>query len=138
MGNKKCLTCSEHDNCKDSLTSWVFFIIAIIATIAIRVVTVLAHLNPTYAKMAWYIGVTGFFAFFVYKFRVGQERSKSITQRQLVDKINSKKPLDSEDYSLISSILCALSSKKEQINYFVIFGLSAIALILAIYMDFIK
>ena len=103
-----------------------------------RVVTVLMHMNSTYGKMAWYIGVGGFFVFFVYKFRVNQARSRAITQSSLVDKINYKKELVEEDYNLIGAILCGLSSKKERINYVFIFALSALALILAIYMDFLK
>jgi len=55
-----------------------------------------------------------------------------------VDKITRRKELTEEDYNLMGAILCALSSKKERINYFFIFGLSAVALLLAIYMDFLK
>lgn len=134
----RCIDCSEYKRCKDSFTSWIFFIIGLIATVAIRVVTVLIHMNPIYAKIAWYIGVSGFFIFFVYKFRVSQARSKLITQQHLVDKINRQERLTKEDYNLMGTILCALSSKKERINYFFIFGLSAIALLLALYMDFFK
>ena len=137
MRDKKCKTCSEYKNCKDSFSSWIFFIIGIIATIAIRVVTVLIHLDPIYAKIAWYIGVGGFFIFFIYKFNVGQARAKLIQQRNLVNKINQQELLTREDYKIIHVLLCSLSSKKERINYIVIFGLSAIALLLAIYMDFL-
>lgn len=54
------------------------------------------------------------------------------------DKIEQGRQLTKEDYDLISAILCGLSSKKERINYFFIFGLSAIAILLAVYMDFLK
>ena len=138
MKNKKCENCIEAKRCRDSCLSWVFFIIGLVATIAIRAVTVLMHLNPVYAKVAWYIGVGGFFLFFVYKFRVNQVRSDLIAQQELVDKINSRQQLTEENYNLVSAILCALSSRKERINYFFIFGLSAVALLLAVYMDFIK
>ncbi len=138
MKNKKCIDCSEYKNCRDSFTSWIFFIIGLVATVAIRVVTVLMHMNPIYAKIAWYIGVGGFFLFFVYKFRVSQTRTRAISQRNLVDKINQGQQLTEEDYSLIGKILCALSSRKERINYIFIFGLSALALFLAIYMDFFR
>ena len=138
MENKKCLTCIEYKRCRDSHTSWLFFIIGLIATIAMRLVTVLMYKNPTYGKMAWYIGVGGFFVFFVYKFRVSQARVKVIKQQNLVDKINRGRQLAEDDYSLISAILCGLSSNKERINYIFIFSLSALAIILAIYMDFIR
>lgn len=100
--------------------------------------TVLIHMDPIYGKIAWYIGVGGFFVFFVYKFKVNQTRSNLINQKSLVDKIAHQKQLTKEDYSLISAILCALSSKKEKINYFFIFALSAVALFLAMYIDFFK
>lgn len=138
MKNKKCLTCIEYKRCKDSHTSWLFFIIGLVATIAIRAVTVLMHTRPVYGKIAWYVGVGGFFLFFIYKFRVSQTRSRAINQGNLVDKISHRKELVEEDYNLIGAILCSLSSKKERINYIFIFGLSAIALLLAIYMDFIR
>jgi len=138
METEKCLTCSEYNKCKDSHASWIFFIIGLIATIAVRVVTVLMHLNPLYGKIAWYIGIGGFFIFFVYKFKVAQARSRAISERGLVEKIGQGKPLTEEDYSLISAILCGLRSNKEKINYFFIFGLSLIAIIIAVYMDFVK
>lgn len=134
----KCIGCSEHSNCKDSFTAWIFFIIGIIATVAIRVVTVLTHLSPVYAKIAWYVGVGGFFAFFVYKFRVSQARARSLNRQGLVEKINRKSELTEGDYNLISAILCSLNSRKERINYLFIFILSALALILAVYMDFLR
>ena len=134
----KCVDCVEHRRCNDSFASWIFFVIGLIATIALRVVTVLMNIHPNYAKFAWYVGVGGFFLFFVYKFRVNQTRYKLIEQNKLVDKTLHKNQLTVEDYDLISSILCSLSSKKERLNYFFIFALSAVALLLAIYFDFIR
>ena len=96
------------------------------------------NMNPIYGKIAWYIGVGGFFIFFVYKFKVSQTRSKLINQKGLVEKIIHQKEMTREDYNLMGAILCGLSSKKEKINYFFIFGISAVALLLAIYMDFFK
>ena len=138
MSSNRCIHCSEYHNCKDSFTSWIFFIIGLIATVAVRVVTVLIHVDPVYAKIAWYIGVTGFFAFFVYKFRISQNRTRAIQKQNIVDKINRHEQLRDDDFSLIAAILCGLSSRKEMINYFFIFGLSAVALLLALYMDFIR
>lgn len=138
MKEKKCINCIEYKRCKDSYLSWIFFIIGLIATVAMRAVTVLMNMHPIYGKVAWYVGVGGFFVFFIYKFKVSQARFAFISQRDLVNKINNQKNLKKEDYSLIGAILCGLSSQKERINYFFIFGLSAVALLLAIYMDFIK
>jgi len=138
MEGKKCINCDQYKNCKDSSVSWFFFIIGIIATIAIRVVTVLMHLDPVYGKVAWYIGVGGFFVFFIYKFKVSQSRAGLIIQKGLMDKIANQKQLAKDDYDSIEGLLCSLVSRKERINYFFIVILSALALLFAIYMDFLK
>jgi hypothetical protein len=109
-----------------------------ISTIAVRVVTVLAHLNPAWGQISWYIGVTGFFIFFVYKFRVDRARFRLIVKSKLMDKISHDEKIERADRELIGSILCALSSSRDRINYLLIFVSSALALIIAMYFDFIK
>ena len=136
--NKKCLNCSEYKNCRDSFTSWIFFIIGMVATIALRLVTVLIHLNPVYGQIAWYVGVFGFFIFFVYKFRVDRARYKLIVKKGLMDKISQGDKIAEDDRQLIGSILCSLSSDKDRINYILIFVSSAVAIIVALYFDFLK
>jgi len=135
---KKCLDCAEYRRCRDSYASWIFFIIGLIATIAVRAVTVLMHVNPVHGKIAWYIGIVGFLLFFIYKFKVSHARTGLINRAGLVDKIVDEKKLTKEDYKLIGSLLCGVSSNKEKVNYFFIFALSAVALILALYMDFLR
>ncbi|MBN2830884.1 MAG: hypothetical protein JXL82_01205 [Candidatus Omnitrophica bacterium] len=63
MDKSKCINCLEYKRCKENRASVFFFIVGLIATIAIRVVTVLIHLNPLYGQIAWYIGVAGFLIF---------------------------------------------------------------------------
>lgn len=136
--NKKCLNCSEYKNCRDSFAAWIFFIIGMVATIALRVVTVLIHFKPIYGQIAWYVGVFGFFIFFVYKFRIERARYKLIVKRGLKDKISEGAKIAEDDRRLIGSILCSLSSNKDRINYFLIFASSAVALVVALYFDFLR
>ena len=96
------------------------------------------HFSEFYGKAAWYIGVGGFFIFFLYKYKGIVSRDKVIRQNNLVEKIRQQDRLTQNDYELVGAILCGLGSKKEQINYFFIFGLSAVALIIAAYIDFFK
>lgn len=138
MKNKKCINCGQYRQCKDTHSSWLFVVIGMIATISIRLVTILMNFNPFYAKVAWYIGVIGFLAFFIYKFKVSKARAKFIVQKGLINKIGNKEQLSKDDYDDLEGLLCGLASKKERINYFFIFVLSALALLLAIYMDFLK
>ena len=136
--NTTCINCAEYRRCRESALSWVFFIVGLISTIALRVVTMLAHWDPVYGQVAWYIGVAGFLAFFVYKFRVDRQRYRLILNRGLREKLSGDNPLAREDRALIAAILCALSSNKDRINYFVIFVSSAMALLIAIYFDFMR
>lgn len=136
MNKSSCKNCADRLICKDSFASWIFFIIGIIATIAIRIVTLIMHLDPFYGKISWYIGVGGFFIFFMYKFKVLNERSKRINQQGVLEKISRKEELTDNDYYLIRVILCNINSKKERINFLFIFLLSAITLLIAIYIDF--
>ena len=138
MSQKTCINCSEFKRCQESRASWLFFIIGMIATIALRAVTVLADMDPWYGKIAWYIGVGGFFIFFIYKFKVDQARHSLIVKSQLMEKVFQGKSMAEEDRALISSILCSLSSNKDRINYFLIFASSALAIIAAVYFDFIR
>jgi hypothetical protein len=138
MKSEKCINCSQKKQCKDSSASWIFFIIGLLSTIAVRIVTVLIHINPVYGKISWYSGVGGFFLFFLYKYNISKSTMRMIQQQHIMDKIDRKERLSKNDYKIISEILCAVSSEKERINYFFIFGLSALALIIAIYIDFIK
>lgn len=137
VDKKKCIDCKEEVRCRDSYTSWIFFAIGIVATVAVRLVIVLMHWEPIYGKIAWYIGIGGFLIFFIYKFRIYYSRSKVIRIRKLTNKIQEQE-LTREEKDIISEILCSLSSKKESINYLVIFVLSAVALMVAIYFDFFK
>ncbi len=136
--SKVCINCSEFKRCRENRASLIFFIIGMISTIAVRVVTVLAHLNPIWGQISWYIGVTGFFIFFVYKFRVDRARFRLIVKSKLMDKISHDEKIERADRELIGSILCALSSSRDRINYLLIFVSSALAIIIALYFDFIK
>ena len=80
----------------------------------------------------------GFFIFFIYKFKVDSARYQLIKDNKLMDKILRADKIEKEDRMLISSVLCALSSSKDRINYFLIFASSAAALIIAVYFDFLK
>src|SRR4030042_353770 len=111
--SQKCLTCSESKNCRDSFSSWIFFIIGMVATIALRVVTVLMHIRPVYGEIAWYVGVAGFFIFFVYKFRVDRARYKLIVKKGLMDKISQGDKVTADDRRLIGAIICSLISNKD-------------------------
>lgn len=138
MQNNKCVNCVEHNRCRESSVSIVFFFIGMIAIVSIRLVTILEHVDPLYGKLSWYIGVCGFIIYFAYKFNIDRKRSRLVKERRLQYKISHSESIENEDRELIGSLLCALSSNKDRINYFVIFLSSVIVLIIALYLDLIR
>lgn len=137
MTNPRCLNCKANKICRDENVSWVFIIIGFVSTVAIRIVTVLMDIDPAAGKAAWYIGITGFSIFFMYKYKVFKDREKLIDKMKLLEKVNDRAALKEDDYEVLSIILCEIRSNKERINFLFIFIVSALALLVAVYFDFI-
>jgi hypothetical protein len=135
MANPTCKSCGLRGVCHDSKTSWIFFLVGVVATIAMRIIEPVRAIDPIYGKLSWYVGVTGFFLFFVYKYRVLRGRSKIIKDSGLKEKLASNKELSVEDRGVLSELVCSQDNRKERINFIVIFGLSAIALAVALWFD---
>lgn len=134
---RPCAECAEFKRCRQSAASYVFFTVGMVSTLSIRLVTVLIHVKPAYGQIAWYVGVVGFFAYFVYKYRVERARNAVVQERCLMDKVLDEDRLSREDREAIGSILCGLSSRKDTINYLFIFASSAVTLAVAVYFDFV-
>lgn len=135
---KRCINCSAYNQCKDTATSWLFLFVGLIATISIRLVNLVLHLDPLWPKLLWYVGVGGFCIYFLYKFRQDKILQKEIVSGGISRKISGRQHLDQADYVFLDGLLCRLKSKKDSINYFFIFFSSALVLIVAIYQDFFR
>ncbi len=128
-------TCAVNLECKESRWAWILFLIGIIATIGMRVIQPLNLINPLYGKLAWYVGVLGFFIFFLFKFRADHKRAKRIKESEIFRKLQKKEVLTKEDCSVVNSIFCSLTSKKDRLNFFFIAFFSIVALIIALFFD---
>ena len=106
----------------------------IIAAIAMRLVAFFIDVNPYYAKTSWYVGVVFFIMFFVYRYNISFKRSEKIKNEDLIVKVKANS-LSSRERDSVSKLLCSLTSKKERINFAVIFVLSGITLIIAVILD---
>ncbi len=138
LRNQKCLHCSQARYCRESFLSLIFFVIGLIATVAIRAVNFLHHYHAWYGKLAWYIGLLGFFLFFLYKFASDSRRSAFLKKSGLAEKIQTGQQLSPDDRRLLQEVFCSLRSRRDTINYFFIFLTSIVALLLGIYTDFVK
>jgi len=132
---KDCRSCRLRAVCGDSMTSWFFFFVGIVATVAMRVIEPLRTVNPLWGKVSWYVGVWGFVLFFVYKYRVLKGRSRIIKESRLKEKLAHGSRLADEDNGLLLEIVCSEDNWKERVNFLVIFGVSVLALIYAILTD---
>lgn len=132
-----CVGCREYEHCRDSFHSWIFFIIGLVSTVSVRMVAIFVGRNDLYAKAAWYIGVIGFFIFFLYKFNVDRARWHLVARTDVLSRIKRHEQLTDTDYAAVGAILCGLSSHKDRINYFFIFLTSVLTLAFAAYVDFI-
>ncbi len=135
---KQCLNCKAAKSCRDTATSWVFLFIGVVATISIRVVNLALSFGMFWPKFFWYLGVAGFFLYFLYKFRQDKLLRQELEKYQIHDKISNSQALDDSEKEFLRTMICRLRSNKDAINYFFIFSSSAIVIILAVYQDFIK
>jgi hypothetical protein len=138
VSKSQCKNCQAAKMCRDSVVSWVFLLVGVIATIAIRVVNLVLHFGLFWPKFFWYLGVAGFFLYFLYKFREDAILRQSLEKYQIQRRLSESQPLDPAQKEFLNTMLCRLRSNKDAINYFFIFSSSAIVLLLAVYQDFIN
>lgn len=134
----KCFACSARQGCRDTAFSWVLLFVGVIATISVRVVNLALSYGLFWSKLFWYVGVAGFFLYFLYKFREDRELRRQLSERRINEKISGGMGLDKDDMEFLRTMTCHLRSSKDAINYFFIFLSSAIVMALAVYEDFIK
>jgi len=134
----RCKTCNLNTECRDSAASWFLLFVGLIATIAIRAVNLVIDISSFWAKALWYIGITGFLLYFLYKFRQDRRLIRKIEELKISAKLAKSDKLNDTDYQFLSALMCKLRSRKDAINYFFIFFTSALALLLGIYNDLLK
>lgn len=137
MKQQGCRDCLLHHECRESAVSWLYLFIGLIATFSIRLVNVVMNVSSFWAKAFWYIGIIGFTAYFLYKFYQSRSLEQRLRQSGLIQRISENQQLTSTDYAALKGILCQSKSKTDAIHFFFIFFTSAVALLLAIYQDFI-
>ena len=113
-----------------------YFWAGIIATLAYRVIIVLNFYSTTWVKISWYVGTVGFIIYFIHRFKIAKKRSTLIIEHKLREKIDNLEKFSEDDHQALAYILKTLVSSKARYNYYAIFILSGIALIVGIILDF--
>jgi len=106
---------------------YVFFIIGLISAIAFRTIILIQRLEPSWVRPVWYIGTTGYFLFFLYRYAITKKRKKAIEEFQLIEKVKANACLNDQDREVVLYLLASISRSLEDINYAIIFILSLIA-----------
>jgi hypothetical protein len=84
------------------------------------------------------VGTVGFIIYFAHRYQISEKRTKLIKEYGLAQKIKDIKELSSEEKDAMDYIFNTLQSSKEKWNSIFIFVASAVALVLGIYLDFIR
>ncbi|UCC94770.1 MAG: hypothetical protein JSW40_08155 [Candidatus Omnitrophota bacterium] len=111
------------------------FIIGVLCAAGFRSLTIIDVLYPHLVRPVWYFAVIGYIYFFAYRYHIANKRKKVITENDLLSKLRQDKEITKEDKEFISYILASLIRSKESINYFFIFIMSIVAILLDIFIS---
>ena len=114
-----------------------YFCLGLVATFAYRIIIVLNFFEPTWVKIAWYIGTIGFIIYFWSRYKIVKQFSVLINEEELAKAVKGAENISGNQKKALSYIVETLETTKAQLNYQMIFILSAIALLAGLFLDFI-
>ncbi len=103
--------------------------VGIISAFCFRIIILLDHLDPSLVRPIWYIGVTGSFAFFGYRYWISQKRRRAVEESGLIEKLQTEEELNSDDRNIALYLLSSIQKSRENWNYLAIFILSLVAVV---------
>jgi hypothetical protein len=106
-----------------------FFLLGLLSAIAFRAIIIFQHLEPSWVRPVWYIGTSGYFLFFFYRYRITQKRKKAVGDFKLIEKIRANACLQDEDREVLLYLLSSIKLSMEGLNYAIIFALSVLAVL---------
>ncbi len=115
-----------------------FFWMGIVATFAYRAIVIVNNYSHFWAQIFWYVGTIGFIIYFAHRTQISENRAKLLKKYGLAKKIEELKELSPEEKSAVTYIFDTLQSSREKWNSIFIFVVSALALVLGLYLDFFR
>jgi len=115
-----------------------FFWTGILSTFLYRAIIVLTNYSAAWTKAAWYVGTVGFVIYFAHRFQISEQREHLVVENKLIEKTSKLEGLSDDDRAAMEYIFKTLVSSKERWNYIFIFTTSGLAVLLGIYLDFIR
>jgi len=112
---------------------YLFFALGIISATAFRAIIFFQRFEPQWVRPVWYVGVLGYMVFFLYRYYISEKRKKAVEDFQLIEKVKANACLTDEDREVVIYLLLSIKRSPENINYFVIFIFSVIAVAIDIF-----
>jgi hypothetical protein len=113
------------------------FVLGIISAIAFRAIIIFQRLEPSWVRPVWYVGTIGYMIFFFYRYYIAEKRKKAVEHFQLIEKVKANACLTEEDREVVIYLLSSVKKSPENLNYFIIFLLSILAIIADLYIAII-
>ncbi len=110
-------------------TVYGFFLLGLLSAVAFRVIIVFQHIEPSWVRPVWYAGVIGYLVFFLYRYAISRKRKKAIKEYGLIEKVKANACLSEEDREVVTYLLSSIEKSMEDVNYYIIFMLSILAII---------
>ena len=105
-----------------------FFILGLLSAVAFRIIIVFQHIEPTWVRPVWYAGILGYIAFFLYRYSISRKRKNAIKDYDLINKLKNNACLSDKDREIVTYLLSSIQKSMEDLNYFIIFILSILAI----------
>lgn len=115
-----------------------YFWAGIIATFCYRIIVILNFYGKVWVQISWYVGTVGFILYFWHRYQISEKRAKLIQQHNLPAKVDLLQELSQDDKKAMAYIFTTLQSSREKWNNIFIFVVSGLALLIGIYLDFIR
>jgi uncharacterized protein YacL len=115
-----------------------FFVIGLLSAIAFRIIIVFQHMEPVWVRPVWYAGVLGYLIFFLYRYFISKKRKRAIREYKLIEKVKANACLSEEDRKVVIYLLASIEKSLEDVNYYIIFILSILAIIVDILLSYLK
>ena len=115
-----------------------FFILGLLSAIAFRIIIVFQHIEPTWVRPVWYAGILGYLVFFLYRYSISRKRKNAIKDYDLITKLKDNACLSDKDREIVIYLLSSIQKSMEDLNYYIIFILSILAIAADIIFTMIK
>ncbi|MDH4028080.1 MAG: hypothetical protein OEU95_04540 [Nitrospirota bacterium] len=128
----------DHPHTVPGYVIYGFFVLGLLSAIAFRIIIVFQRIEPSWVRPVWYAGVLGYLVFFLYRYYISRKRKRAIRKFDLISKLKANACLSDEDRDVVIYLLSSIQKSMEDLNYYIIFILSVLAIIADLAFSFME